>query len=403
MPVLESGLDLATTFVRTFRAVEADRVPWRVAVGCLAVLFPFFVVWVFAATVTVYEVSSSARLEVKTEPYHVATFVEGRVIRSDLQIGQPVAIDEVLVVLDGEIERRAIDERKRHKQSLLARRVALTDEIEAEQSGIKAAVKAREMTRQESEAELAVADARAKYARLNLERVTRLATQKVATPDEVQKLQSENDVAESTAKQVRLTAARHEIDRTADESDRRARLAKLMREATDLEGEAEVDDATIERLKYNLELRTIRAPAEGRIEEVGPFRVGSVVRAAEKLGTIIPIGEPRLVAYFPEAAVGRIRVDQPARLRLDGFPWTQYGTLSSRVSRVGNESRNGQIRVDLILLPGPDSRIPVQHGLTGSVEVAVDAASPGVLMLRAAGQYLTSRRAENRTAQKAEP
>ena len=40
---------------------------------------------------------------------------------------------------------------------------------------------------------------------------------------------------------------------------------------------------------------------------------------------------------IPVAVVGRIRPGQPARLRLEGFPWTQYGTVAATVAEHLNE------------------------------------------------------------------
>jgi membrane fusion protein (multidrug efflux system) len=127
------------------------------------------------------------------------------------------------------------------------------------------------------------------------------------------------------------------------------------------------------------------------------FRVGSVVKEAETIGSIVPRGEPRAVAHFPAAAVGRVRAGQAARLRLDGFPWTQYGTLTARVADVGDEPRDGLIRVELALGQDPLSAIPLGHGLPGTAEVEVDRVSPATLVLRAAGQALVTRRSSTAT------
>jgi membrane fusion protein (multidrug efflux system) len=101
---------------------------------------------------------------------------------------------------------------------------------------------------------------------------------------------------------------------------------------------------------------------------------------------------------FPAAAVERIRPEQPARLRLHGFPWTQYGTVPARVTDVGNEASGGLIRVELALRPDPRSSIPVAHGLPGTAEVEVERVTPAVLVLRAAGRYLVARRTPATTA-----
>src|SRR5262249_24740888 len=124
---------------------------------------------------------------------------------------------------------------------------------------------------------------------------------------------------------------------------------------------------------------------------------GSVVRGAETIGSIVPRGEPRAVALFPVAAVGRVRPGQPARLRLDGFPWTQYGVDSARGAGVGDRARARLVRVELALNGDPASAIRLGHGLSGSAEVEVDHVSPATLVLRVAGQYLVARRLSTAT------
>jgi membrane fusion protein (multidrug efflux system) len=93
------------------------------------------------------------------------------------------------------------------------------------------------------------------------------------------------------------------------------------------------------------------------------------------------------VAEFSPAALGRIQPGQAARLRLDGFPWVQYGSLAVKVLRVGSELRAGRIRVELDV-PHASSRIPLQHGLPGAVEIEVERVAPATLLLRVAGRLV---------------
>jgi membrane fusion protein (multidrug efflux system) len=147
--------------------------------------------------------------------------------------------------------------------------------------------------------------------------------------------------------------------------------------------------ATVERLAHEIERRRIRAPMAGRLREIAELRIGSVVREGDRLAAVVPWGELQVVADFlPPSALGRIRVGQSARLRLEGFPWTQYGSLAATVRRVASEVRNGRVRVELSLDPDHASPIPLQHGLPGSVEVQVERLAPATLVLRAAGKLL---------------
>jgi membrane fusion protein (multidrug efflux system) len=119
--------------------------------------------------------------------------------------------------------------------------------------------------------------------------------------------------------------------------------------------------------------------------------VGTVLKEGDKLGSIVPSGNIRIVADFlPAAAVARVRAGQHAKMRPDGFPWTQYGMLSATVRRVANEPRSGHIRVELDVDPDQGSPIPIQHGLPGTLEIEIERVSPAGLVFRAAGRRLAA-------------
>jgi hypothetical protein len=104
---------------------------------------------------------------------------------------------------------------------------------------------------------------------------------------------------------------------------------------------------------------------------------------------IIPGTLKIMTDFLPPAALGRIQPGQPARLRLEGFPWAQYGAVAATVASVASEVRDGWVRVELAVRADAASPIPLQHGLPGTVEVEVDHVSPATLVLRTAGSLLT--------------
>jgi membrane fusion protein (multidrug efflux system) len=122
--------------------------------------------------------------------------------------------------------------------------------------------------------------------------------------------------------------------------------------------------------------------------------VGSFVSAGDALSSVIPEGELHIVADFlPHEALGRIRPGQHARMRLFGFPWTQYGTVAATVEHVAQELRKGRVRIELSMGEQQGrSPIPVQHGLPGSVEIEIEEASPASLVWRAVGQRFSAAR-----------
>ena len=191
--------------------------------------------------------------------------------------------------------------------------------------------------------------------------------------------------------EAKAAQKRSDGDRLALEHERQTRIVRLERESVEFVGDIDIERAAIQRLERDLTDRKLRAPVAGRIGEVADVRVGSVVQAAQKLCVIVPAGSPRAIAQFSPVVVGRLKSGQPARLRLDGFPWTQFGTLPASVTDIDTEPRDNLIRVELSLSPRPTSKISLDHGLTGSVEIEVERVTPFVLLLRAAGRYLGTR------------
>jgi len=197
---------------------------------------------------------------------------------------------------------------------------------------------------------------------------------------------------------------RLEMDAQTRIHQEQAEIENLKRESARLSGELETSKMTIARLKQDIDLHLIRAPASGQIGDVGALQIGTYVAVGEKLGTIIPHSELKIVAYFPPASVlGRIHPGQSARMRLTGFPWAQFGTIKARVSRVGSEIRDNQVQVQFTPELAKDSPILMQHGLPGAIEVSIEQVSPALMVLRSAGQMLSGSKPEQAPAGERKP
>jgi hypothetical protein len=133
---------------------------------------------------------------------------------------------------------------------------------------------------------------------------------------------------------------------------------------------------------------TMRAPIAGTLGGVVPLQPGGVLTRGTVVAVVIPDDRLRVVARFTPASVGRIRPGQPFRLRLDGFPWTEFGSLVGAVGAIASETQDSLVRVECELDAHQGARIPVEHGLVGVVEVTVETVSPASLLLRTVGQLL---------------
>jgi len=380
-----------TAFLNTQRSLHADGYARTLAaLAVAAALLAAWAVWLFQARVSRYEVTDNARLEVAQASYSVQASVAGRIVTNHLVLGAEVRAGDVLIELDANPERLQVREEQVRASAVEPQIRALEAEIAATEA---ARLREQEATRTaiaENRARLQEAEAISRLADGEAARLTRLQQEGLIPQREFDQGQAEAERRRAAAESIRLTLSRLEQEQNTRAADRAAHRERLRGEITRLEAQRTASAATIDKLRYEAERRLIRAPVSGRLAGVAVLHPGAYLAEDDRLCSILPAGRLRVVAEFPPpAALGRIRPGQPARLRLHGFPWTQYGSVTARVAAVAGEIRNATVRVELEVESAPALPIPLQHGLPGSLEVRVEEISPAALVLRAAGQLLT--------------
>lgn len=383
---------MAGQFSQTRRSLandtaRASHVAWLLAGGLLVA----WLAWFVFGSVTVYETSRRARLEVSQASHHVATLIPSIVVASSLVIGKEVAAGEVLVELDARAERLRLSEEEARLAGIAPRIASLHDEIKAREQAkdrdIEAAKAAAEVARFRNQE----AGAALEFARDTERRLSRLTTVGGASTLEANRAISESlklgASRDATLSEIRRT----ELDAEARAFQNEAQIESLRRSIVGLEGDVATIEATIGRLKIDIEKHLVRAPISGQIGDVVPLPAGAYVAEGQRLATVVPNGDVIIVADFsPSLTLGRVKEGQRGQMRLDAFPWAQYGSIAARVSRVATEIRDNLVRVEFALDPASAKSGLVQHGLPGMVEVSVEEVAPFALVLRASGLLLST-------------
>ena len=385
---------MSTAFSRTARAMAADGFRGSfVAIAFSLLLLGAWLAWFFFAPIPRYEVTPTARLEVDQLIRPVQSPVLARIVTSNLQIGRVVQAGDVLVELDSATQRFQVQEEMAHMTALTSEIVSLRAQVSGTNQAKTREQQTSKIAQDQAAAKFQEAETLAKSAADEAHRLDQLQKQDLIPRREYEQGQLAAESRRQAAESLRLEASRLQQGQGSRESDRTVQAENLFGEIRKLEGEQATAKASIDRLNYEVERRMIRAPISGKLAEVAELRPGGVVEEADRLCAILPDGRLRAVAEFaPSDALGRIHPGQPARLRLDGFPWTQYGSISTTVANVAGEIRDGKVRVELNLNGGAGVPINLQHGLPGSVEVEVERLTPAKIVLRAAGQMLTAPR-----------
>jgi multidrug resistance efflux pump len=381
---------MSSPFSRSLRALESQGSRgWLAAVAGVGLLLAAWAAWFLFAQVPLYETSDVARVESVAAAHPVDARLDGRVVRVQLSVGAPVRAGDVLVELEADAERLALDEARARLNALGPEEAATRQEIDAEARAIADDRRALSVVLDEQRAITREAHAALRLADEEASRSARLrADGLVAELDEI-RLRAEAERRRAAAEAASAGLDRMDRDQTTRESDRLVRVQRLRGTLSRLDGEAATAAATIKRLQYEVERRVFRAPVDGRIAEAADLRIGAVVKEGERLAAIVPEGSLRIVAQFaPASAIGRVRPGQQARVRLLAFPWVEYGSLRARVTEVADEVRGGLVRVELALDTAPRS-VSMSHALPGTVEIEVERVSPVWLVLRTLGAGLT--------------
>ncbi len=378
------------------RALDADNVRRSAGLWALSgVAIACWAAWMLFGRVVVYETSGRARLEVQQAPHHLAALSPSRVAASHLALGRTVEAGEVLVVLESTSEALRLKEEEA-KLAVLPRRIAsLRKEEEARRSEREEDLEASRAAVVASTHRLREADLATEFARENERRIARLNAMGSATLVEAQRTATEAQKLAAARDGLAADIKRIEREASMRAAQRNAQIEAIENTIVQLQGEIETTEATARRLREDIEKLSIRSPIAGRIGDVVPLHAGAYVAQGQRLATVVPPGDLIAVADFsPTTSLGRVRAGQRARLRLDSYPWSQYGVVEATVSSVASEIRDGFVHAEFRITSTPATGIVLQHGLPGSVEVAVETLSPAALAVRAAGFLLpTSARA----------
>lgn len=381
---------MSSPFSHTSRALARDSAaPALWAWGLATVVMAAWLAWFFMGRVTVVEVSHQARLEVRQAAHAVNAPRSGTLVAAVAALGTEVKAGEVIAELDaGPLALRLREEDSR-RVGLLAQIEALHQEVASRETAAGLDRQAAQAATQGAQFRTDEAAAAAGFAGDNERRLT--AESEAGGVPRVDALQARAEARRLNAAKDALAADARRVSTEAltRAAQQRAQIDSLQRTLATLQADAATSTTTLQRLALEIDQHRIRTPVTGQVGEVAPLHAGEFVAAGHKLVTVIPAGELIAVADFePAAVLGRVRPGQRAQLRLDGFPWAQYGTVAATVSRVAGEIRDKHIRVEFTPLGGWPAGVRAQHGLPGTMEVTLETVAPARLLLRATGQRL---------------
>jgi hemolysin D len=152
------------------------------------------------------------------------------------------------------------------------------------------------------------------------------------------RLALENDLLNATNQQEAL-ARQLAISKAELDSYQRDRRRKISEELSTVKAQSSALEEQIAKAARLSKLSEMRAPVDAVVLKVAQRSVGSVVKEAEPLITLVPLDAPlQAVVHIAARDIGYVRANELTRLKLDAFPFQKHGALEGRLLVVSEDA-----------------------------------------------------------------
>jgi hemolysin D len=162
---------------------------------------------------------------------------------------------------------------------------------------------------------------------------------KLALFDAQETLQNQRtSLTELKGKLAESTAAFEVLERDAEKAVHTF-VADNAQKAAEAERKSEEDNERLAKAHARTEHMTLRAPVSGIVQGLTITSTGQVMMPAEEVMRIVPDGSSLEVeCYVANKDIGFISAGQQAIVKVESFPFTQYGVLDAKVVEVGRDA-----------------------------------------------------------------
>lgn len=212
-------------------------------------------------------------------------------------------------------------------------------------------------------AQASASDARRRFEQLDLD----ISNQRIKLAELEARVQSEPAAREAAFRQAQ-NAFRQTLALLRQEAE------NLRLQSRDLEAALATTQARLTLAENQVSLTLVTMPVAGIVAELKVTSAGELVTAGQLVATVVPEGVPLLVeAAVSNRDIGFVRSGIEGRVKVDAYPFQQFGTLPVRVRSVlpglGREN-NFTVRLELLrnTIGGVDG-LPLFPGLAVEAEL----------------------------------
>lgn len=189
------------------------------------------------------------------------------------------------------------------------------------------------------------------------------------------------EMARSRENELRRELAGAEAEKTAFSTGWRQ---KIMEELLTVSRDRDGVNEQLQKADRRNKLVVLTSPSDAVVLEIAKLSQGSVVTAAERFVTLVPIGtELEAEIEIDSLDVGYVKVGSEAHVKLDAFPFQKHGTLPGELRTISEDafrrenSQSGgayymsRIHMKSMQLSAMPEKVRLLPGMTLSAEIVV--------------------------------
>jgi multidrug efflux pump subunit AcrA (membrane-fusion protein) len=119
----------------------------------------------------------------------------------------------------------------------------------------------------------------------------------------------------------------------------------------------------------------LTAPFDGQASFTTPISEGQFLSGGTEVLTIVPTGAAHLIGRveLPALNAGKVQIGQRVNIKLDGYPYQEYGIVLAKVTKIGLATNKGNYPVELTFENGLTTNrhlsLPFRQELQGAAEI----------------------------------
>lgn len=365
-----------------------------------------FVSWAWFGKIQ--EVSyAQGRLVPQGDVYKVQAIVEGEIADIQVQEGQAVTKQQVLVKLDTEIDEKSIERLQKNlvaQQQELQQIHQLIDKIELE------ALNRRKIAQTEVDTQQVMVDEAVKTLENHKKLLTHLETTVAvynARLDRLQPLVQEGAIAseqvfsveqelrdrqrsiiesqgiaqanEKNLQKMQTRLKQKEVEKQQSQIETQQKLQELELKAIVTRGKISELSTILKESQARLKQRVFLAPVDGIVSSLNIRNVGEVAQPGQTLLEIAPAKTPLVLsAVLPSTQAGFVKKGMPVQMKFDAFPYQNFGTINGKVISISPDAKATE-KADMVYtvkvalnrsyIIHEQQKIPLKAGQTANVEI----------------------------------